>query len=68
VNRIIIHTILETAEVFGFIKYNLKKVGPPLPVNDVWIAAQGIETGSVILTFDSHFSQIPGLRILGNNG
>ena len=53
----------ETAEVFGQVKDTLKRAGTPLPMNDVWIAAQAIETGSVIVTYDEHFNKVPGLRI-----
>ena len=53
----------ETAEVFGQVKDRLKRAGIPLPMNDVWIAAQAIETGSVIVTYDEHFNKVPGLRI-----
>ena len=53
----------ETAECFGLIKDALKKAGRPIPINDVWIAAQALETGSVLVTYDSHFLAVPGLRI-----
>ena len=53
----------ETAEVFGQVKDALRRAGTPIPMNDVWIAAQAIETGSVIVTFDEHFNQVPGLRL-----
>lgn len=53
----------ETAEIFGELKYQLKKKGKPLPINDIWLAAQAIETGSVLITYDKHFLQIPGLRL-----
>ncbi len=53
----------ETADYFGLIKSSLKKAGQPLPVNDVWIAAHALETGSVLVTFDEHFKVVPGLRI-----
>ena len=52
----------ETAESFATIKYALKKSGTPLPINDIWIASHAMETGSVIITYDRHFTQIPGLR------
>ena len=54
----------ETAEIFGELKSVLKKQGTPIPLNDIWIAAQCVEMGSVLVTFDKHFSNIPGLRIL----
>ena len=53
----------ETSEVFGQIKRGLQTVGSPIPINDVWIAAQAIETGSVVATYDRHFTRIPGLRL-----
>lgn len=53
----------ETAEVFGLVKDTLKRAGTPIPINDVWIAAQAIETGSVIASFDEHFKRVPGLRL-----
>lgn len=53
----------ETAALFGDIKNRLKKAGMPLPINDVWIAAHVLETGSVLITYDEHFTKIPGLRI-----
>ena len=53
----------ETAEIFGFLKNNLKTAGTPLPINDIWIAAQTIELGAVIVTYDAHFNKIAGLRI-----
>ena len=53
----------ETAEYFGLIKAALKKMGRPIPLNDVWIAAHALETGSVLVTYDAHFADVPGLRI-----
>ena len=59
----IINATSETSEIFADIKYKLKKTGKPIPINDVWIASHVIETGSVLITFDEHFQNIPGLRI-----
>lgn len=53
----------ETSEVFGFIKDLLRSKGIALPINDVWISAHAMETGSVIITFDRHFLKIPGIRL-----
>ncbi len=53
----------ETASVFAFIKHQLKKSGKPIPINDVWIAAHAMETGSVLLTYDTHFRYVAGLRV-----
>ena len=54
---------IETAEVYGQIKDTLKRAGTPVPINDVWLSAQAIETGSVLITFDSHFGKVPGVRL-----
>lgn len=53
----------ETAEAFGQVKQNLQSAGTPIPMNDVWIAAQAIESGSVVITFDKHFAKVPGIRL-----
>jgi tRNA(fMet)-specific endonuclease VapC len=58
----ILNATSETAEIFGSLKNNLKKAGTPLPINDVWIAAHAMETGSLIITYDCHFEKIPGIR------
>ena len=52
----------ETGEIFGQIKNALQKAGTPIPLNDVWLAAQAMETGSVLVSFDAHFDQVSGLR------
>ncbi len=52
----------ETAEVFGTLKSRLKKAGTPIPINDVWLAAQAVETGAVLVTYDGHFTKVAGLR------
>ncbi len=57
----ILNATFETSEIFGKIKNNLKEAGTPLPINDVWISAHGLETGSAIVTFDSHFKNVPGI-------
>ncbi len=56
----------ETSLLFGHLKNNLKKAGTPLPINDVWIGAHTMETGSVLITYDRHFQKIPGLRLWEN--
>jgi tRNA(fMet)-specific endonuclease VapC len=52
-----------TSEHYGSLKAHLKKNGTPIPLNDIWIAAQALETGSTLVTFDLHFEHVPGLRI-----
>jgi tRNA(fMet)-specific endonuclease VapC len=64
----ILNATLETADVFGMLKSKLKAAGTPLPINDIWVAAHAIETGSVLISFDKHFNKISGLRIWNQTG
>lgn len=54
---------VETAEIYGQIKDTLRRAGTPIPINDVWLSAQAIETGAVLVSFDSHFSKVAGVRL-----
>jgi len=52
-----------TGECFGRVKQALKVKGTPIPINDIWLAAQSMETGALLVTYDSHFDHVDGLRI-----
>ncbi len=52
---------LVTADRFGRIAAALKRKGRPLPTNDIWIAAQAMESGAELLSFDRHFAEVDGL-------
>jgi tRNA(fMet)-specific endonuclease VapC len=51
----------DTAPFYSQIYSLLKRKGKPIPSNDMWIAAQALEKGSVLCTFDKHFNAIEGL-------
>ena len=53
----------QTAEVFGDLHHKLKSAGTPIPVNDLWIAAQAVEAGAFVVSYDEHFARIPGLLL-----
>lgn len=53
----------ETADIYANVMHTLRKKGTPIPTNDIWIAAQAIEHGAVIVTFDTHFLHISSLRV-----
>jgi tRNA(fMet)-specific endonuclease VapC len=53
----------DTAEFFGVVKDGLRRAGTPIPVNDVWIAAQAFESGAQLVTYDPHFSKVKGLLL-----
>jgi tRNA(fMet)-specific endonuclease VapC len=52
---------LTTADRFSRIALALKRKGRPIPTNDIWIAAQAMETGAEIIALDQHFGEIDGL-------
>lgn len=54
---------LETSDIFGAIKHRLRSAGTPIPINDVWIAAHATESGSRLVSYDRHFSQVAGLLL-----
>jgi len=59
----ILELSVETAEIYGQIKDTLRRAGTPIPINDVWLSAQAIETGAILITFDNHFSKVAGVRL-----
>jgi tRNA(fMet)-specific endonuclease VapC len=61
----ILPVTIETSEVYACVRNALRKAGTPIPLNDVWIASHSLETGSTVITFDAHFSVVPGLRVWG---
>ena len=59
----VLEVTANTAEIYGRIRADLKRAGTPLPVNDVWSAAQAMEHGAVVISYDRHFLKVPGLRV-----
>ena len=52
-----------TADRFGRVAADLKRMGKPIPSNDIWIAAHAFETGAELVTMDVHFRHVAGLPI-----
>lgn len=48
----------EVAHEYGQLVAGLRRIGKPLPTNDIWIAACAARTSSVVLTCDSHYERI----------
>ena len=57
-NSVILGTNVETAIIYGEIKYSLKLKGRPLPENDIWIAAIALQYDLTLVTRDAHFQEI----------
>lgn len=53
----------KTAEIYSSIKALLRKKGQMVPTNDLWIAAQAIETKSVLVSLDEHFRHITDVHL-----
>ena len=53
----------ETAALYAQTRLALKQKGRPIPMNDVWIAAQCLEQGWTLVTDDSDFKAVEGLKI-----
>ncbi len=52
-----------TADRFGRIAARLRERGRPIPTNDVWIAAETMDCGAELITFDHHFAEVGGLVV-----
>lgn len=52
---------LTTADRYGRIYAALRRKGTPIPTNDIWVAAQALETGADLLSTDGHFEHVDGL-------
>ena len=52
---------LSTADRYGRVYASLRRRGTPIPSNDMWVAAQAMETGAELATFDTHFERVEGL-------
>lgn len=51
----------ETAAVYAQTRLTLKRKRRPIPMNDIWIAAQCLEQGWVLVTDDTDFDWVDGL-------
>jgi tRNA(fMet)-specific endonuclease VapC len=67
-NSFLEHEVVELVKIgkissdrYSRIALQLKQQGTPIPTNDIWIAAQTMELGAELITFDQHFEKINGL-------
>jgi len=54
----------ETASFYATVFALLKHKGRPIPTNDLWIAATALQHGLALVTYDAHFREIEGLRLI----
>jgi len=53
---------IETARHYAAIRLELKSAGRPIPSNDLWIAALSRQYAIPVMSRDSHFDFVGGLR------
>ena len=51
-----------TADAYADIRLQLKRVGKPVPANDAWIAALARQHALSVLSNDTHFDLVDGIR------
>ncbi len=52
----------QTGEIYAQVRFELKQKGRPLPDNDIWIAALARQHKLSVVSRDSHFDEIVGIR------
>lgn len=53
----------EVAEKYALVRNQLKKIGRPIPENDIWIAATSLTYQLPVATFDKHFGYVEGINL-----
>lgn len=61
--NIVLHLDEVTSQVYADVRHALKKRGSPIPENDIWIAALGIQYNLPIVTQDCHFQNVKELVV-----
>ena len=51
----------ETTSIYARTRLMLKRKGRPIPMNDIWITAQCLEKGWILVTDDTDFDYVDGL-------
>jgi len=49
---------------YASVRYKLRKIGRPIPENDIWIAAVCLEFDVPLLTRDAHLENVEGLDVI----
>jgi tRNA(fMet)-specific endonuclease VapC len=53
---------VETADAYAAVRDGLRARGTPIPENDVWISALAVEHGLDIVSRDTDFDHVAGVR------
>ncbi len=55
---------IATSKEYGEIKSELRRKGKPIPENDIWIASMAKQFGLTLVTADTHFKDIYGIKVM----
>ncbi len=53
-----------TTDLYAKVFRSLREAGRPIPGNDIWLAAQALEHGAVLVSRDSHFEAVANLQTM----
>jgi predicted nucleic acid-binding protein len=52
----------ETSAHYAALRHELKRLGRPVPENDLWIGALALQHRQPVVSRDKHFATMPGVR------
>ena len=52
-----------TAAHYAVVYRELRRLGRPIPTNDMWTAATALQHGLAVFSYDGHFHAVPGLQV-----
>jgi tRNA(fMet)-specific endonuclease VapC len=53
-----------TTDLYAKVFRSLRAAGTPIPINDIWLAAQALEHGAVLVSHDQHFKAVANLQTM----
>ncbi len=53
-----------TTDIYAKVFRSLREAGRPIPINDIWLAAQALEHGAVLVSRDDHFAAVANLQTM----
>ena len=56
---------VETGQIYGRLKHQLRMMGKPIPENDLWIGAIAKQHNLLVATKDHHFQAIEAVETVG---
>jgi len=59
----VLNVTYKVSEKYGQVRNQLKKIGRPIPENDIWIAAICLAYELPLATLDGHFKYVEGIEL-----